>query len=361
MGSAVHAGEFRCLEGAKDPAPYRPGNVVRWCEIWKDGRLLYHGSVWRWYRSGQMAGKEFYVYGNAEGEWPSWYENGKPSSLGVFKNGNKTGHWKYWDEEGRLTTEVTYTAAGNLWMEYYPNGKKKAAGKSVKSGKIGIWTYWDSNGKEKARCDFGDGQFMLSSKACELIASELEPKGFSRPISVAATQDRFAAIRISSQAYQFAIPSGWVADTEAGREEDAPLVFYPKGNSWRDSGPNIYIRVLYKEGATFDDIVKNETEGFEESVAEYTETTTTRGLVPNGKQVLSKSINYKPLIHTDSPFSIISDKIIHESISYLDASDQVVLMVVLTCHSESQLKKAEPALVSLVTTFGAQSDVEKSL
>src|SRR5262245_59755790 len=94
---AADSGEFVCLPGARNPAPYKPGNVVQWCEIEKDGRPLYHGSVWRWYQSGQLASKEFYVYGNAEGECPSWYEDGKPSSLGTFKNGSKVGLWKYWD------------------------------------------------------------------------------------------------------------------------------------------------------------------------------------------------------------------------------------------------------------------------
>ncbi len=249
---AADSEEFRCLEGAKDPAPYKPGNVVRWCEIWKDGRLLYHGSVWRWYRSGQMEGKEFYVYGNAEGEWPSWYENGKPSSLGTFKNGNKTGLWKYWDEAGWLKTEVTYSETGNLLTEYYPTGQKKATGESLRSGKIGVWTYWDARGTEKAKCDFGNGLFALPTKPCQIIANELEPKGFSQPVPVVTTNpDSKAIIAIASQMYQLQIPPGWVADTKVGKDEQAPLVFYPKGGSWRGIEPNIYIRVLYKNGTSF--------------------------------------------------------------------------------------------------------------
>lgn len=359
---AADSKEFRCLEGANDPAPYKPGNVVRWCEIRKDGRLLYHGSVWRWYRSGQMEGKEFYVYGNAEGEWPSWYENGKPSSLGTFKNGNKTGLWKYWNEAGRLKSEVTYTEAGNLWTQYYPTGQKKATGQSLRSGKIGVWTFWDTRGKEKAKCDFGNGLFGLPSKPCQIIANELEPKGFSHPIPVATTTpDSRAVITIASQAYQLAIPPGWVADTKAGKEEQAPLVLYPTGGSWHGTGPNIYIRVLYKGGASFDSIVKNESESFQQNVAEYTESATKRGRLKNGKPTHSKTISYKPFIQTDSPFSIVSDSAIHETISYLDASDQVVVMAVLTCHSESELKESTTALMSLITSFRVQSGAEKSL
>lgn len=121
---------------------------------------------------------------------------------------------------------------------------------------------------------------------------------------------------------------------------------------------NIYIRVLYKSGASFDSIVRNELEGFQQNVAEYTERETKRGKLQNGKPTLSKTITYKPLIRTDSPFSIVSDNTIHETISYLDASDQVVVMVVLACHSESQLKESTPALLSLLASFRIQSGAE---
>lgn len=362
ISGAAYSDEFKCLEGAKDSGPWRPGNIVRWCEIWKDGRLLYHGSVWRWHRNGQMESKGVYVFGNAEGEWPSWHENGKPSSLGTFKNGSKMGLWKYWDAAGWLKTEVTYTETGNRWTEYYPTGKKKATGESLRSGKVGVWTYWDTSGKEKAKCDFGNGLFALPSKPCHIIANELEPKGFSQPIPIATTTpDSRAVITIASQAYQLAIPPGWVADTKAGKEEQAPLVLYPTGSSWRGTGPNIYFRVLYKSGRSFDSIVKNETDGFQQNVAEYTERATKRGKLQNGKPSLAKTITYKPLIQTDSPFSIVSDNTIHETISYLDASDQVVVMAVLACHSESQLKESTPALMALLTSFRAQSGAEKSL
>ncbi|SPF40324.1 exported hypothetical protein [Syntrophobacter sp. SbD1] len=107
MTALVNAEEFKCPEGAKDSG-YKPGNIVRWCEIERDGRLLYHGPVWRWYRNGQMKGKENYIYGNAEGEWQGWFENGKMSSLGSFRGGNKTGLWKYWYTSGSIKTEATY-------------------------------------------------------------------------------------------------------------------------------------------------------------------------------------------------------------------------------------------------------------
>ncbi len=361
-GAAQSDEEFKCLEGAKNPAPYKPGNVVQWCEIVKDGRLLYHGSVWRWYPSGQMEGKEFYVFGAAEGEWPSWYENGKPSSLGTFKNGTKSGLWKYWDASGWLKTEVTYSENGNLWAEYYPSGKKQAAGASLRSGKIGKWTYWDKNGTVKAECDFGNGLFSLPTKSCKIIADQLDPKGFSPPIPVVKlTPEAKAVVDLAAQSFSFLVPFGWTPDIEAGKKEQTPLVFYKQGDSWRGTGPNIYMRILFKKGVSFDNLVKNDAEDFRENVAEYSEKNIANDLLRNGRKCISKTISYKPVQQTDSPFGIVSNNIVHETISFLDVSDQAVLMVVLTSHNEQELIDASPSFTSLVKSFSDQSKLEKAL
>jgi hypothetical protein len=361
-GVAQSEEEFKCLEGAKDHVPYKPGNVVRWCEITKDGRLLYHGSVWRWYPSGQMEGKEFYVFGNADGVWPSWYENGKPSSLGSFKDGTKTGLWKYWDVSGWLKTEVTYAVTGNLWTEYYPSGQKQAVGSSVRSGKVGKWTYWGNDGTVNAECDFGNGLFTLPTKSCQIIADQLDPKGFSPPIPVViVTPEAKVVVDLAAQSFSFLVPIGWVPDIEVGKKEQTPLVFYKQGDAWRGAGPNIYIRALFKHGATFDNFVKNEAKEFRKSVVEYSEKNSTSARLQNGRKSISKVISYKALQEIDSPFSIVSNNISHEKISFLDVSDQVVLMVVLTSHNEPQLIDASPSFMSLVKSFSDHSKQKKFL
>ena len=81
----------------------------------------------------------------------------------------------------------------------------------------------------------------------------------------------------------------------------------------------------------------------------------------NGRPILSKTITYKPLIQTDSPFTIVADNTIHEMINYLDVSDQVIVMAVLTCHSESQLKEAAAVLMSLIASFRTLSTAENPL
>jgi hypothetical protein len=351
-GRAIGADDFHCLEGARDPAPYKPGNVVRWCEIEKDGRPVYHGSVWRWYRSGQLAGKEFYVYGNAEGEWPSWYENGKPSSLGSFKGGNKVGLWRYWDEAGHLKTEVTYGSSGNDWTEYYPSGQKKAHGLFVETGKIGAWTYWATDGNQIARCDFGQGLLSLASPDCKTIAETLDPKGFSPPIpSAAISAPSRVTLTVGSEVFRLLAPLGWVADVAAGKEEQVPVVFYPTGGAWRGDGPNMYIRVLFRAGRSFSASVSEESASFADDVADYAENGSAAGKLANGRATVTKTISYKPLTETDSPFSIVGSNTISERISYLDASDNLALMVVLTRQDGKPLGNSLSALKTLVDSI----------
>jgi hypothetical protein len=356
MSALVNAEEFKCPEGAKDSG-YKPGNIVRWCEIERDGHLVYHGPVWRWHQNGQIKSKENYIYGNGEGEWQAWFENGKMSSLGSYRDGGKTGLWKYWDSSGNIKTEVTYNESGNLWIEYYPTGRKKAEGKAIyRSGKIGSWTFWDEAGNEKARCDFGEGLFVLPNDACRVIAEELEPKGFSRPVPKALkTEDGKASLRVDSQIYEFTTPSGWVADVDAGKKDNTPLVFYPSSSTWRGSGPNMYLRVLFKEDKPFKSVVEREKENFQESVAEYQEKQQKLGKSKGGKDYITKVISYKPLVHTDSTFSIVSSNVICETISFLDVSDKVVLMLVLTSQSESQMNESLTSMLTLVSSLHTKS------
>jgi hypothetical protein len=347
----VQGHEFKCLEGARDSGPYVPGNIVRWCEIQKGNRLLYHGSVWRWYKSGKPSSKGFYINGNAEGEWQSWFENGETQTQGIFNDGEKVGTWKYWNQGGWLNTEVKYSSKGNGWSIYYPNSNKKATGISVPGGKVGLWTYWDSEGSEVANCDFGDGLFTLPSRDCELIAFEIGPKGFSRPIPKATTNLGNTTIKIASQNYDLKTPPGWIADVVSGSNENLPVVLYPKNGAWKGAGANIYIRVLFKDGNPFNRIVAQEIESFEGQVAELTMVSSREVELPLGNQSIWKTVNYKPLVQTDSPFSIVSSNTVFETIGYLDASDQVVIMVVLTSPDEESLTLSTSALDSLVASF----------
>lgn len=351
------AEEFRCPEGARDSGntpETHPGSVVRWCEISRDGRPLYHGPLWRWHRNGQMAGKEYYINGDAEGEWQSWYGDGTKRALGTFRDGAKVGRWTYRYDTGKIRTEVTYGEDGNATTEYYPDGNRKFEGRYWRGGKVGQWTYWDRDGTEKARCDFGAGLFDLPDDACRTIAEELRPKGYSQPVpSAVESEDGNAEIAIASLAFGVTTPSGWVADIEAGKEDGLPLVLYPKGGVWRGGQPNIYFWVLFREGRSFDDVVEDEGRRFSENVADYAETARVDGATVGGRPSVTRSLSYKPVTQTDSPFAIIGDSRFYETVSFLDVSDKFVLVAVLVCNSEALRGEFAPLFSDYVASLRA--------
>jgi hypothetical protein len=63
----------------------------------------------------------------------------------------------------------------------------------------------------------------------------------------------------------------------------------------------------------------------------------------------------------DSPFSIVAGNVIHETIGSLDASEKIVLMIVLTSDGELQLQESTPAFMSLVFSFSTQFGPAKPL
>ncbi len=349
LPAAVHADDFRCLEGATNPGPRQNNAFIRACVNPKND--LYHGSVWRWYESGSLGAKEFYNNGAAEGEWSAWHENGKPYSRGSFKSGKKLGLWKYWDESGSLTTEVAYKPTGNIYVLYYPSGSRKATGLTLRGKKIGKWSYWDTKGQVKATCDFAKGLFALPDRPCQIIAEELAPKGYSRPIPSASLEPHGKAVlKIATESYLFQVPEGWQADVTAGLEDGVQLALYPQGGAWRGPTPNIYVRALFKDGRDFKTVVASESESFEQNVADYKEQRVKKGLTNSAHAVLAKTIKYTTLMQTDSPFAIVSSNTRHEMLAFLDASDQTVLLLVLTCKTQKEFKESRPAFSSLVAS-----------
>jgi len=305
---------------------------------------LYHGPVWRWYPGGKLEGKEYYVNGAGAGVWPSYYENGKRSSVGALERGQKRGLWKYWDESGWLKEEVNYSDQGNICTFYFRSGRKRASGTFTRSGKIGEWISWAENGTEIARCNFGQGLFALPDKACQTIADGFNPKGFSPPIPKGRKEnDGSLSLIIGSEVIKLAAPQGWVPDVEAGQEDQVPLVFYPIGKAWRAAGANMYIRVFFRKGRYFNQIVEDDKQGFQEGVSEYKETLNKSASLANGCSYILKSISYKPLIHTDSPFSIVASNQFQERVAYLDASDNFALALVLSADTSQQLQQSIPA------------------
>jgi hypothetical protein len=298
-----------------------------------------------------MASREIYVHGNAEGETPSWYENGTPSSRGTFRDGNKIGTWRYWDESGHLTTEVSYSPQRNSLTTYYPSGHKRAVGAFVNGAKVGAWIFWHPDGTERARCDFANGLFVLPDGPCHLIADSLEPAGFSRPLPTGEVAPDHATIHIGTEAYELRAPARWVADAAAGREDRIPLALYPEGSAWKDSGPKIYLRALFRDGRSFQKTVDDERLGFREEVAVYHSLALRRGRLPNGTRLVSAAISYRRTISTDSPFEIVAPDTTFEVTTFLDASSRVVLLAVLASTTRAQRDTNLPAFNSLLNSL----------
>jgi len=349
----AESSEFMCPAGARDSGRGpSPGVIVRWCEVERERRPLYHGPVWRWYRSGKLEGKEYYVDGAAAGVWPSYYENGKRSSVGAWEKGHKRGLWKYWDEGGWLREEVDYSDRGNFCTFYYPSGRKRASGIFTRSGKVGEWISWAENGTEQARCNFGNGLFALPDKACQTIADEFNPKGFSPPIPYGRRgDDGSLSLTIGSEVIKLAAPQGWVPDVEAGQEDQSPLVFYPTGKAWRAPGANMYFDVFFRKGRSFAQTVEDDKQSFQEGVAEYKEALKKSARLANGWPYVLKSVTYKPLIYTDSPFSIVASNQFQERVAYLDASDKFTLVLVLSADSLQQLQQSIPAFDAILQSL----------
>lgn len=347
------AEEFACPPGATDSGPWRPGTILRWCETTPEGgrRPVYHGPVWRWYRSGQILAKEFYVRGAPHGDWRRWHENGTVAGTGRYDRGALVGGWATWDSTGAPAVEVEYGRGEAYRTDYYPSGQRKAAGRYVASGKVGAWTYWRPDGVVAARCDFGDGLFSLPSDDCRRIAEELQPTGYSRPVPVARLTGDSVDLGVAELSYRFAVPRGWVADTAAGRGDRAPVVFYPRGRSWRDPGANMYVRVMFTDGASFQETVAAEVEGFRYDVAGYEELAEARGRLASGRATVTRTISYQPYVDVDAPFRLVGSGTVYEEVAYIDVSDRVALVAVLSCDSEPGLEASRPALDTLVRSL----------
>ena len=349
----AESAKFICPAGARDSGKGpSPGIIVRWCEVQGEGRPLYHGPVWRWYPSGKLEGKEYYVHGSAVGVWPSYFENGKRSSVGAFEGGLKRGLWRYWDESGWLKEEVDYSDQGNTCTFYYPSGRKRASGTFTRSGKIGEWISWAENGTEITRCNFGQGLFALPDKSCQAIADEFSPKGFSPPIPKGRKEnDGSLSVTIGPEVITLAAPPRWIPDVDAGQEEQSPLVFYPTGKAWRAAGANMYISIMFRKGRSFNQVVEDDKEEVQEGVADYKESLNKSSRLENGRSYILKSISYKPLIQTDSPFSIVASNQFQERVAYVDASDHFVLALILTADTTLQFQKSIPAFDAVLQSL----------
>lgn len=104
----------------------------------------------------------------------------------------------------------------------------------------------------------------------------------------------------------------------------------------------MYVQVHFKSGRSFEKIVDDEKCLFAERVDGYRESILRRGTLKTGAPYFVKKLRYKPLIETDSPFSIVADNVLHEAVGFLDVSEHFVILIALTSENEWVLKTNTP-------------------
>jgi hypothetical protein len=325
---------FKCPPNTK-ASDYQPGHIVRWCEVNRDGRVLYHGPLLRWHRSGALASREFYDYGKGTGNWEAWHENGKPSSKGRMEKGSRTGKWTFWHEEGWRKTEVVYGPARNNWVEFFSNGKRHYTGDVLRSQKIGKWIEWNPDGSERRRCDFGEGLFKLESEACKGIADSLVPKGFSRPVPKVSVAAQALTLQVASEKFGFVVPAGWRVEVEAVRRDGLAFALIREGGQWRDNAPQMWARILYREGRSFEKNADIAFTDIERNVDKFKGEPAVRFKTERGLDVARQQLAYNTSYGTDSPFAIVTDQVQHESVAIIDLSSNISLMLVLTSPTQA--------------------------
>ena len=69
---------------------------------------LLNGLQTVYHTNGQMALRQVYLAGEAEGDYQQWYASGGPQAVGSFEDGQKAGNWRYYDEKGILRQAGSY-------------------------------------------------------------------------------------------------------------------------------------------------------------------------------------------------------------------------------------------------------------
>ena len=344
---ALAAEPFVCPEGTKDSGA-REKQVVRWCGYEREGRVVFHGPVWRFHRNGRVQAKDRFVDGELDGERSTYWDNGRLASQGAVQKGERVGVWRYWDEEGHLAYEEGFSESGLERADYYPSGKRRASGLLRDGAKVGFWELAYEDGG-KSRCDFGDGLFALpDDEDCRKIAEEVEPKGFARPVAKAAVgEDGLATVTIGPQAYAFRAPEGWVADAAAGAAQGVPLVFFPEGSAWKDPHRNMWIKVILKEGRQLDVVTFDERMAFAKRVGDYREFFLPPRQGRLGR-IEAETLRYTIPTRPDAPFAMVEERDVLGAVAFIDVSPEIVLAAVLEADFKVPMKRSRDPFIELV-------------
>ena len=348
---AAPAAGFACPKGTKE-AGVGQEKQARWCESMVDGKIVLDGPFWRFYPDGKLASKETFARGNAVGTYEAWHPNGKLARKGSYKKGLAVGTWKHWDDQGRLRSELAYKLPRATRTEYFPNGKVRARGDLLDGAKVGTWTLRDDAGTVVGTCDFGKGLVALPpGEPCRLIAETVEPKGFARaPATAAVAADGSFTVQVGKQSWAFTTPAGWVADGKVGAADGLPVVLHPRGAAPWGGPATMYVRPVFRDGRNFPGAVAAEAESFRKSVVDYGEKLAGEGKTSAGRAWMAKALTYRSTQEAVGGARIVNDVQAHEAVAFVDASDEVVLLLVLASRDEKQVELALPALRELASS-----------
>ena len=141
---------------------------------------LKHGFSIKWYNSGHLKEKSYFINDKIHGVNEGWHTNGKlhfrkyyklgmeidlyqifytNSNLyltGWFDEGNKLGFWHTWHNNGQLQREEFYynNKINGSIRDWHENGTLQSEGIMVDGDQVDLWQYWHSNGVLAKRKSF---------------------------------------------------------------------------------------------------------------------------------------------------------------------------------------------------------------
>ena len=137
-----------------------------------------------------------------------------------------------------------------------------------------------------------------------------------------STEMRSGIITHEGLVFRLTPPHAWELDTESGRPNGVPVVFYPEGTSWRDSKTVMYVSVTAKrDGETVDSLIEQDVQRFREGdsrvvIADLPDQTVGK------RQVKVKSF------FGQSPEN-------YEAVAYIDEKQHVVFLVLSARNTEA--------------------------
>lgn len=142
----------------------------------------------------------------------------------------------------------------------------------------------------------------------------------------------------NNHAYLLSAPHGWVMDVQSGKPDGIPVVFYPKGKTWKDATTVLYSTVTQKpKGAKVEDIIDLDVHKFTKAFPEIKVYRVGHLTTKTGRKA---SLLY---FHGAAPYK-------YEAVAYID-EPQVVTTIVLNSSEKKDFDLGAAPLKALVKSY----------